>query len=84
MNRLEKLFLILTCVGGIATGILTLIEKWRTVPVQSAVLPLCAGWKAPAGDVCVHWHNATVLWQWEGKGQEAQWPTVVCDKWENR
>lgn len=53
-----------------------------TNPVEEGcvVRPTCAA----EGEVCYEWHNATILWQWEGKGKMEQWPTVVCDKWMRR
>jgi hypothetical protein len=48
--------------------------------------PLCHKRAVPAAkdtskcEVCSRWHNATMLWQWDGDGQIQQFPTVVCDR----
>jgi hypothetical protein len=44
------------------------------------ITPACAS----QGEVCTRWHNATMIWQWDGEGNPAQFPTVVCDQWKVR
>ena len=51
------------------------VERERSIPP-----PSCKN----VGEKCVRWHNAVVLWQWNGEGVVDQWPTVVCDKWDSK
>jgi hypothetical protein len=34
VNRLEKWFLVLTCIGAFATALTGLLEKWKTIPTR--------------------------------------------------
>lgn len=36
MSKLEKTFLVLTCLGAMAGAAVTMLEKWRAVPVPIA------------------------------------------------
>lgn len=34
MSRFERILLVLTCIGGFASGIVVMLEKWRAIPVR--------------------------------------------------